>query len=122
MWWHLTRTPQYRYLEKAKTIIAKILEQMEERDITETSTASWLSSIVLVSKPDGGKRMCLDYRKVNTQLMVALHPLLRLEEMVDTMTGHKYYTTLDMRNAYYLIVLDEDSRDPTTFSDGVTLY
>ncbi len=29
---------------------------------------------------------------------------------------------LDMREAYFQIMLDEESRDLTTFSDGVTLY
>ncbi len=56
------RGPNYRYPEKAKAIIADLLKDMEERDVIEASTAAWLSPFVLVSKPDGSKRMCLDYR------------------------------------------------------------
>ena len=74
-----------------------MLEEMEEKDIIEPSTAAWLSPIVLVKKPDGSQRMCLDYRKVNTHLQVDIHPLPRLEEMVETAAGNKYYATLDMR-------------------------
>ena len=47
-----------------------MLEEMEEKDITEPSTAAWLSPIVLVKKPNGSQCMCLDYRKVNTHLEV----------------------------------------------------
>ncbi len=36
--------------------------------------------------------------------------------------GNKYYATLDMKDAYYQIVLEEKTRDITTFSDGVSLY
>ena len=116
------RSPTYRYPEKAKEIISSMLEEMEEKDIIEPSTAAWLSPIVLVKKPDGSQRMFLDHRKVNTHLQVDIHPLPRLEEMVKTAAGNKYYATLDMKDAYYQVELGEQSRDLTTFSDGVSLY
>ncbi len=66
--------------------------------------------------------MCLDYRQVNKHLATDIYPLPRLKELVDQAAGHQYYVTLDMREAYFQLILDEDSRDLTTFSDGVTLY
>ncbi len=99
-----------------------MLKDMEERDIIEPSTAAWLSPIVLVNKPKGSKRMCLDYRQVNKHLATDIYPLPRLEELVDQDAGHLYCVTLDMREAYFQLMLDEDSRDLTTFSDWVTLY
>ncbi len=44
------------------------------------------------------------------------------EELVDQAAGHNFYATLDMREAYIQIILDENSRDLTAFSDGITLY
>lgn len=76
------RAPIYRYPEKAKELIGEIIEDLAQRDIIEPSTAAWLSPIVLVSKPSGEKRMCLDYRKVSTHLAVDIHPLPKLEELV----------------------------------------
>ena len=116
------RAPMYRYPEKAKPIIAKMLEEMEQKGVIEPSTAAWLSPIVLVKKPDGSQRMCLDYRQLNTRLEVDIHPLPRLEELVEAAAGNKYYTTLDLKDAYYQVLLDEESRDITTFTDGVSLY
>ncbi len=37
-------------------------------------------------------------------------------------SGNKFYATLDLKDAYFQVVLDEKSRDITTFSDGVSLY
>ncbi len=51
-----------------------------------------------------------------------MYPLPRLEELVKQATGHPYYVTLDMREAYFQVMLDEESWDLKTFSDGVTLY
>ncbi len=94
---------------------------MEDRDIIERSTA-WLLPIVLVNKPDGSKGMCLDYRHVNRHFATDVYPLPRLEELVEQAAGHPYYVTVDMLAAYFQVMLDEESRDFTTFSDGVTLY
>ncbi len=99
-----------------------MLDDMEQKDIIERSTAVWLSPVILVKKPDGSKRMCLDYRHVNKHLATDVYPLPRLEEMVEQTAGHPYYVTLDMREAYFQIMLDEESWYLPTFSDGVTLY
>ncbi len=66
--------------------------------------------------------MCLDYRHVNKHLATDIYPLPRLEKLVDQAAGHNFYASLDMREAYFQIILDENSRDLTAFSDGVTLY
>ena len=116
------RAPLFRYPDKAKPLIAEMLEEMRDKDIIEPSTAAWVSPIVLVKKPDGSQHMCLDYRKVNTHLQVDIQPLPRLEELVESAVGNKYYTSLDMKDAYYQIPLDEVSRDLTTFTDGTSLY
>ncbi len=62
---------------------------MEDKGATEPSTAAWLSPIVCVSKPDGGKGLCLDYRGVNKDLATDIYPLPRLEELVEVASGNK---------------------------------
>ncbi len=66
--------------------------------------------------------MCLDYRHVNKHLATDIYPLPRLEELIDQAAGHNFCATLDMREAYFQIILDENSKDLSAFSDGVTLY
>ncbi len=51
--------------------------------------------------------MCLDYRKVNKQLTTDIHSLPNLEELVENMAGNQYYATLDMKDAYYQVLLDD---------------
>ncbi len=66
--------------------------------------------------------MCLDYCRVNKQLTTGIHPLPNLEELVDHVPGNQYYATLDLKDACYQVLLDEASRDLTTFSEGNNLY
>ena len=116
------RMPLYRHPEKAKEIISEMIGNMLEKDIIEESYAVYLSPIVLISKPDGKKRMCIDYRGVNKHIKLDIHPLPRLDELVEEVAGNRYYCTLDLKDAYYQCRLDEGSRDITTFSDGKNLY
>ena len=88
------RTPQYRYPENAKVIISEMLSEMQEKGIIEPSSAAWLSPIVLVNKPNGSKRMCLDFRRVNEHLAADIHPLPRLEDLVNIVSGHKFMPLL----------------------------
>ncbi len=66
--------------------------------------------------------MCLDYRKVNKELTTDIHPLPNLEELVEQVSVNRYYVTLNLKDAFYQVVLDEASRDLTTFSEGINLY
>ncbi len=66
--------------------------------------------------------MCLDYRKVNKQLTTDIHPLPYLEELVENIAGNQYYASLDLKEAYYQVLLDEESRALTTFTEGINIY
>ncbi len=66
--------------------------------------------------------MCLDYRKVNKHLTTDIHPLPNLEELVENMAGNQYYASLDLKEAYYQVLLDEESRDLATFTEEINLY
>ena len=56
------RMPLYRHPENAKKIIEEMIQTMLDKDIIEESYSTYLSPIVLINKPNGSKRMCIDYR------------------------------------------------------------
>ncbi len=52
--------------------------------------------------------MCLVFRHGYKHLATDIYPLPRLEELVEQAAGHPYYVTLDMRETYFQILLDEE--------------
>ncbi|XP_064122405.1 uncharacterized protein LOC135226621 [Macrobrachium nipponense] len=53
----------YRLNPMKRDIVDKEIKYMLEHDLIQPSVSPWSSPIVLVKKPDGKFRMCVDYRK-----------------------------------------------------------
>ncbi|GFV07429.1 hypothetical protein TNCV_1737841 [Trichonephila clavipes] len=66
-------------------------------------------------KKDGPSRMCIDYRKLNQKLVKDKFPLPIIEDVLDTLQEAKVYSTLDLRNGFFHVDVDEDCRKYTSF-------
>ncbi|GFW54318.1 transposon Tf2-11 polyprotein [Trichonephila clavipes] len=66
-------------------------------------------------KKDGSSRMCIDYRKLNQKLVKDKFPLPIIEDVLDTLQEAKVYSTLDLRNDFFHVDVDEDCRKYTSF-------
>ncbi|GFS90886.1 retrovirus-related Pol polyprotein from transposon 17.6 [Trichonephila clavipes] len=69
----------------------------------------------MVKKKDGSSRMCIDYRKLNQKLVKDKFSLPIIEDVLDTLQGAKVYSTLDLRNGFFHVDVDEDCRKYTSF-------
>ncbi|VDI61165.1 Hypothetical predicted protein [Mytilus galloprovincialis] len=77
----------YRTSPAAKQEIQKQIDELLKYVIIEPSTSEYSSPIVLVKKKDNSWRMCIDFRKVNSQSVVQEYPLPRLDDVFDAI-GH----------------------------------
>ncbi|GFS28843.1 retrovirus-related Pol polyprotein from transposon 297 [Trichonephila inaurata madagascariensis] len=59
--------------------------------------------------------MCIDYRKLNQKLVKDKFPLPLIEDVLDTLQEAKVYSTLDLRNGFFHVDVDEDCRKYTSF-------
>ena len=64
-----------------------LLSEILEKDIIKPSCSPWASPVVLVKKKDGTSHFCIDYRKVNTVTRKDAYPLLRVDDLLDTLAG-----------------------------------
>lgn len=74
----------------------------------ETPT-QWVSPIVVVKKPNGKVRICLDPRELNKAILREHYPLKIVEELAANLKHAKYFTTLDAASGFYQIQLTEES-------------
>ena len=61
-------------------------------------------------------RLCIDYRRLNAVTVPDKFPLPNLSDALFGLHGRRYFTSLDLVRGYYMISLDEASREFTSLS------
>jgi len=71
------------------------VERMRSMGVIEPSTGEWASPVVMVPKPDGSVRFCIDYRKLNLMTVRDAYPIPRMDECIDYLGDARVFFTLD---------------------------
>jgi len=74
------------YLNTQK-IVKEEIKAMLEMGVIEESHSAWASPIVLMNKPNGAIRFCVDYRKVNS-----------VNKLLGQLGTAKFFLTLDLQS------------------------
>jgi Reverse transcriptase (RNA-dependent DNA polymerase) len=112
----------YRAGPKAREMERQEVERMLKADVIEPACSEWASPVVLVPKPDGSLRFCVDYRKLNSITVKDTYPLPRMDESIDSLGDAAIFSTLDCNSGYWQIPINEEDRDKTTFTSHVGAY
>lgn len=91
------------------------IKQMLKMNIIEPSESPYASSIVMVKKPDGSNRMCIDFRKLNKVTVFDAEPMPDPEEIFAKIGRSVYYTKIDLSKGYYQIPMREEDKNLTSF-------
>eukprot|EP00731_Ephydatia_muelleri_P032784 Em0024g328a len=102
--------------------VRQLLTEMLKNDIIQPSNSPWSSPIILVRKRDGSTRFCIDYRKVNYVTRKDAYPLPRVDDILDTIGGSKWFSTLDLKSGYWQVEVDSSSREKAAFTTSEGLY
>jgi hypothetical protein len=112
----------YRAGTRAREIESAEVQRMLKAGVIEPATSEWASPVVLVAKPDGSTRFCVDYRRLNAITVRDSYPLPRMDECIDSLGDAKVFSTLDCNSGYWQIPVDPADRAKTTFTSHEGLY
>ena len=98
------------------------VDRMLRAGVIEPAQSEWASPVVLVPKPDGSLRFCIDYRRVNAITVRDTYPLPRMDECIDSLGDASVFTTLDCNSGYWQIPVAPQDRDKTTFTCHAGTY
>ncbi|XP_065012847.1 uncharacterized protein LOC135641416 [Musa acuminata AAA Group] len=92
--------------------------------IKEARYPQWLSNVVLVKKPNGSWRMCVDYTSLNNACPKDCYPLSKVDQFVDATAGHARLSFIDAFSGFYQIRMAPEDREHTAFltDQGVYFY
>ena len=109
-------TPPYRKSQQERQQIKDEVEIMLKLGIIEKSSSPWNSPVIIVPKKDGTRRFVVDFRNVNSVIKNEIWPMPRIEDILDRLSGSKYFSVLDLTSGYWQIEVEESSRPITSFS------
>ena len=110
-------TPVRKMPLALKPKLEKELKRMVDLDIIEPvqKPTNWVNGLVLVEKPNGKLRVCLDPRPLNKAIKREHLHLPTAEEIFSQMSGASYFSKLDASSGYWQIKVDEQSSNLLTF-------
>jgi len=109
------RAQHYRASHASRDGIAKEVPRQRDLGFIEPSSAEWAFPVVLVPKPDGTMRFCVDYLQLNEVEVRDVYSLARLDGCIDFLGDAKVFSTLDCNSGYWHIPVADEDRDKTTF-------
>ena len=92
------------------------VEDLIRMKVVRTSNSAWAAPVVCARRANGKLRLALDYRGPNSVSAPAnLHPIPRMDDLMDRLGDAKFYSTLDAKAGYHQMPLAEEDCEVTAF-------
>ncbi|KAF0738526.1 hypothetical protein Ae201684P_019574 [Aphanomyces euteiches] len=91
----------YRVSQREGEIMEAEIQQYLELGLICPSTSPWASLALIIRKPDGSIRFCIDYGQLNDVTIKDSYPLPRIDDLLDVLGNAKYFSTMDVASAYW---------------------
>ena len=99
-------------LELEGLLRSGVIELVEQQDVLDISFAA---PVVMVPKPSGGWRLCVDYRRLNAGISCTSFPLAHIEDILQGCKGKKYFARLDLLKGFWQFLIAPADRYKTAF-------
>ena len=106
--------------EKVKTELLR----MESEGVIkkQTEPTDWVNSMVVVPKPNGKVRICIDLRDLNKVVLREHYPMKTIEDILLEIPEAKVFSKLDAVSGYWQIKLSPESQKLCTFNTPLGRY
>eukprot|EP00171_Calliarthron_tuberculosum_P001947 IDg1947t1 len=105
------RSQPYRADPTQRELEAEEIRRMLAANVNRPSKSHWASPVLLVSKPDGSMRFCIDYRRLNALTARDHYPIPRIDECLEFLGTAKIFSALDANSGYWKMAVAADSVD-----------
>jgi len=106
----------YRISPENREQMIDCIDIMLKAGVVVPSMSPFSSPCLLVPKKDGTMRFVTDYRRLNAATKKDAYPLPRIDDLLDKLTGAKYFSALDLLSGYWQVPLRAEDCQKTAFA------
>ena len=107
------KTP--RWPPAVEEFARKRIAELLDAGMIEEYCGPWGAATVFPQKKSGAYRMCHAYCGLNSKTVPMHWPILHIKRCLDRLSGHKFYSLLGGFSGYYVVEMDDQSKDFTAF-------
>ena len=105
----------YKMSSKELDTIKRYFNSHLAKRFIQISSASYSLPVLFVKKPKRGIQFCINYKKLNAIMNKDCYPIPLIEDILAQLEGIKYFTKIDIHQAFYQIQMFKDLEKLTTF-------
>ncbi|GFT25932.1 retrovirus-related Pol polyprotein from transposon 297 [Trichonephila clavipes] len=107
--------PPYMMNPSKKEILKQEIDRLLSEGIIGECESPYASPVVLIPKPNGTFRLCIDYRKLNEITVADTYHLPRMDDLLHQAKLTPFMSTLDLRAGYHQVKVHVEDQDKTAF-------
>lgn len=96
-------------------VLDKQIQEWLSEGIIQPSCSEYASPVMLVKKKVNTPRLCIDFRGLNKKIVRDRYPLPLIDDQIDRLRGAVVFSTLDLRNGFFHVPVDEARVKYTSF-------
>ncbi|KAE9165774.1 hypothetical protein PF005_g29467 [Phytophthora fragariae] len=112
----------YRVSGAEGEVMEAEVEEYLDLGLIRPSKCPWASPVLMIRKPDGGIRFCIDYRRLNAVTVKDCYPMPLIDDILDVLGDARLFSTMDIASGYWNVPMHENSVAKTAFTCKYGLY
>ena len=108
------KMPQWSYKE-IQWMKADVQAALDAGVIERADDDSWAADVRYAPKPDGSRRFCVAFHHNNKVFLMETYPLPSLEDCLNGMRRPRYFTSIDLVQAFFQVPVEKSSRKYLAF-------
>jgi hypothetical protein len=109
------KSKAYRFSWEDQEELERAIKELLDLDVIEPSDGKYAAPCFFIPKKTGERRLVIDYRRTNANIVQDFYPLPHIDELIDHVSGCSIFSSMDCTQGFFQLTLNPQHREYTGF-------